>query len=392
VSQAIPAPPTAFSQLFPQPTGQNGYEDIVVAGDLIQNNTLLAAAEQPNATLAHMRAALADPACRRALALMRRGLTKPMQSPRTRIDFITAFPDLALLRNLARLIKIEQYVFLSEGRTTAAIQCLRDALRLGEAVRGETIISGLTALLTESILLYPLCIRKEQWTEADCKRLLQISQNYLAQTDGGRAALEGERRSTLAGMERLLADFESSESEYRFGEGGKEGETGLLKQEWVTLKQDAAAREKFAAELRRRINNKFDEAIAANPLSLTPVAVQSPDRTLMGTLSGVLLPELRLVRRRYVNRMIQFQLLGVHAGIQRFRWQHNRLPASLNEINLKELVGDPFSGELLQYRLTGSDTYSLSSIGPVHAPTEGEIRDDKRRDPIFLPPLSVVSR
>jgi hypothetical protein len=315
-----------------------------------------------------------------------------MQSPRTRIDFITTFPDLVLLRDLARLIKIEQYVFLAEGRTTAAIQCLRDALRLGEAVRGETIVSGLTSLSIESLPLYPLCVRKEQWTEADCKRLLEISLNYLAQPDRGIAALEGERRSVLAGVARLLSDLEKSESSNLVDEPGEGAEAEALKQEWVTLQQNVTERDRFTAELRQRINSKFDEAIAANPQVYAPAVVQTPDRTLMGMFSNIFLPDLRLVHRRYSNRKTQFQLLGVHASIQRFRWQHNRLPASLSEMQLKELGIDPFSGEQLQYRLTSPDTYTLSSIGPIHEAAEGESRDENRRDPIYLPPLSAVTR
>ena len=50
-----------FQQLFPEPTGANGYEEIVMAGDLVRGSQTMAAAEEPGATLAAKRRALGDP-------------------------------------------------------------------------------------------------------------------------------------------------------------------------------------------------------------------------------------------------------------------------------------------------------------------------------------------
>ena len=60
--------PPAFPHLFPQPTGANGYEEWVQAGDLIRDNTLLADAMNADATLTFKRKVLADPAVQQPTA------------------------------------------------------------------------------------------------------------------------------------------------------------------------------------------------------------------------------------------------------------------------------------------------------------------------------------
>ena len=56
------------------PTGINGYEDWVRAGDLIQNNKLAEAVEEDGATLTFKRRALNDPQIQQALAPAAAGL------------------------------------------------------------------------------------------------------------------------------------------------------------------------------------------------------------------------------------------------------------------------------------------------------------------------------
>src|SRR5579871_6835274 len=111
-----PPQPPLLQRLFPQPTGLNGYEDFVMAADLIRDNKAFdEATDGNNTTLAVRRRALADPACARALALLREGLKKPIASPRTQMDETTVLPELTWFRALGRLLMVEQYVLLADG-------------------------------------------------------------------------------------------------------------------------------------------------------------------------------------------------------------------------------------------------------------------------------------
>src|SRR5258708_3705013 len=75
-------PPSLLSQLFPKLTGMNGYEELVMAADLVRDNKALEPAQQDGASLAIMRYCLADKDIRSALQLLHEGLDKPVVSPR----------------------------------------------------------------------------------------------------------------------------------------------------------------------------------------------------------------------------------------------------------------------------------------------------------------------
>ncbi|MBC7804810.1 MAG: hypothetical protein H7145_01545, partial [Akkermansiaceae bacterium] len=81
-----------------------------------------------------------------------------------------------------------------------------------------------------------------------------------------------------------------------------------------------------------------------------------------------------------VESRVRFQLLGVHAAIRRFRWANNRLPKTLDEMELApQLVTDPFTTKPLLYKPgnTGSD-YELASAGGLMPGEDGE-PDARRR-------------
>ena len=135
--------------LFPMPTGTNGYEDLVLAGELARTSKALESATRPSATLTAKRAAVADPAVRKSLALLRAGLEKPIHAPRSPSGDST-FEAFSLLRTLGRLISIEIYVSLADGRIGDSVTALRDGLRLGYSVQKDMIIGGMVGAAIDS--------------------------------------------------------------------------------------------------------------------------------------------------------------------------------------------------------------------------------------------------
>ena len=72
----------------------------------------------------------------------------------------------------------------------------------------------------------------------------------------------------------------------------------------------------------------------------------------------------------------------VHAAVRSYRWEYGRLPPDLNAVNVGELARDLFTGELLQYEVSGS-RYRLASAGPEI--TGDDPRAGERR-PVTLVP------
>ena len=72
-----------------------------------------------------------------------------------------------------------------------------------------------------------------------------------------------------------------------------------------------------------------------------------------------------------LNKYTQFEamlhLLGTHASIMKYKWNHNALPGSLKDLQTDrlyapEILSDPFTGKPLIYKLIGKQ-YDLSSAG-----------------------------
>lgn len=407
-----PAPPpvpdkpeAVFPKLFPQPTGDNGYEEIVQAGDLAWASRLVLTATSADTTLRQKRDALADPKVSRALGLLKRGLAKPIRSPRAAFTPGTLFPDFASLRGLARLLGVYQYVALADGRTADAIGALRDGLLLAQTVKGEVLIGGLVGAAIESIVLTRLARHLDQMTARDCDRLVALAREYLAAPDAAIAALETERGFETSALDALRKDASSLKFGEFFGdatdaEDDEDASTEPLNQQWETLvKNDPAAPERIADAAEAKINAYYDALIAAQrllPFQRTGNRAEPPpppgnqpdapfEEQMALRLVSLLLPIVSRATDRFTQVRVQVQLLGVHGAVRRFRWERDKLPDALADLRLPpELAVDPYSGQPLVYQKTGDTIYALSSAGPPERDEAGNVVPGKRT-PILLP-------
>ena len=392
-------PEAVFPKLFPQPTGDNGYEEIVQAGDLVRASTLAQAVISAGATstLRQKRNALADPKVSRALGLLKRGLAKPIRSPRATLTATTLFPDFASLRGLTRLLGVYQYVALADGRTSEAVGALRDGLRLAQTVKGEVLIGGLVGVAIEAIVLTRLTRHLDQMTARDCDRLVALAREYLAAPDAAINALESERRFQLAGIESLrngLAALKSGD----FADLEEEGAPPdpLDAQIETLFKNDSGAPDRIADAAIARINTYFDTLItdarlapyqrtaAAEPPEQAPPGATTEERMVF-RLTGLTLPVLSTATTKFTHIRVQVQLLGVHGAVRRFRWERDKLPDALGDLRLPpELATDPYTGTPLVYQKTSETAYALSSAGPPERDENGTVIPGKRM-PILLP-------
>jgi hypothetical protein len=381
---AAPPEPSIFSQLFPQPTGNNGYEELVLAGQLTRHNEALDALMAGSGTLNDKRNALAQPDIARALALIREGLRKPILSPRAGlpIDEETRYPDMMLMRQLARLLKIKQYVLLADGRTGEAIDCLRDGLRIGYLVQADSLLSGLVGIAVDAILLDATARHLEQMSVGDCDRLLKLVHEWLEAPSPAESVLTAERDMAL----RLLQKRRSDPTSLR----------ALLKENTAADDPDASAIRTFLADNPSATEGLIDQTMALVQAQYAQLIaslrqpywerqetrLKDPD-SLSSRLYHVITADMGQVTERYARDRVNVQLLGLQTALRRFRWEYERLPASLSELNDDRLTIDPFTGKPFVYRRNG-DTYELSSAGPYDRgdqehPPSGE------RVPISLP-------
>ena len=71
-----------------------------------------------------------------------------------------------------------------------------------------------------------------------------------------------------------------------------------------------------------------------------------------------------------LQQRTRYRLLLIHSKVEQYRWEHGKLPASLEELKDLKTMYDPLSGENFVYELKenksklGYDLYSKGSKNP----------------------------
>ncbi|MBC7807309.1 MAG: hypothetical protein H7145_14310 [Akkermansiaceae bacterium] len=381
-----------FPRLFPEPTGTNGFEEILRAGERIadaeRNRTIIRAPypspRQNTNTLSVKRAYLADPASRAALSLLRQGLRKPIQiAP---IVASPAYYEMSLpMLPLSRLLGFRVHVGFADGDGAAVVSEVLGFLRFADGFKPVSVVSGSIGGSLERNVLTPLIRVHDGWSARDCDRLLAFAETRANAPDPALAALTAERESARAAWERSMAKpeeleelFESADTENT----GDEETERVTKAEMFAerLRADSGVRARVWGEMADAIKVHYDRvtALLADPTKRifldTPAEEKSRFHEITLLLRGSMVIDAHLAVRQAVENRLNNQLLATHAAIRRHRWENDRLPKTLDELKLgANIVTDPFTAKPLLYEPdpTGSN-YKLASAGALLPGTDGK--------------------
>ena len=363
----------------------NGFPDLMAAAESLQKSKLFPKTLEADATLTLKRRVMQDPPVRRALSLLRQGLAKPVNLPRSDPSLVN-FPQLAKFRSLARLLMVEQYVLLADGKVSAAVSSLRDGLRMGYLLMDDTLISGLVGVAVEAISLNMIARNMQQLSARDCEQVFALVLERLNAPDPLLRVMQGERdfqRRMLRETLRQAMQPPRSES----AEEPVEREELQMREILHQLRQNPAAMVSFEKEVDDLMMARFDLLFAElkKPLWERKEIQQELPDTSAGRLVGILMQVTGSPRttESLTRGQVNVQLLGVHAAICRYRWEHNRLPDSLQALRLGSLAIDPFTGQPLVYKRLDERSYELYSAGPMVYNEQGQ--PSGRPDPIHLP-------
>jgi hypothetical protein len=378
-----------FRRAIKNPTGRNGYEEFLAAGDALRSSHLFDQAQLASpCPLALKRRVFRDPPVIRALALLRRGLGKPVFLPHEEADVTPPFPDYAVFRQLARLIMMQQQVAFAEGRILEAIELMHTVLALGRAVQVGEIISGLVGIAVAAIGTAVVAAQLGQLAAQECEALLHVCLEDLAQPDLLPEVVEGERRSEKP-LFRWMLDSTVRHPAEPPSPDDDPAERALdqdLRQALAT----EASRAALEAAINRRIDDLSDRCLAEAvrpPWERRPVTMPT-DNSVAGRLVAPFVKTFGqtfgAVRDKYAEAEARVRLLACHAAIRRYLWEHDRLPANLADLGLGDIALDPFTGQPLQYRVSGR-TYEVASAGPVVDADDPRAVDGRR-------PVDVVPK
>ena len=362
------AKPPVFPTLFPNPTNNNGYEEWVQAADLIRDNANVEALDiQPYPTLTLRRRALADPAVVQALILLRAGLNKPVFSPRTTMDENTALPEIASFRHLARLLYAEIYVQFADGRVDAAIGSLRVGLAFGHHVQTDNLISGLVGVAINSIVLKGFSAHLDQLSVYHCEDVRRIVEDFLRVESPAARLLTLEKGYTLQLLEARRSDADGLMALIKAGAGdasnGEDANVTAVKDYLTAHPSEVNA---LIDDAQNRVNALFEQTLLNLRLPLAQRKPLARDNTDFpgASLFRVFTTDPQRIMNAYTTDQARLRMLGVHALIHRYRWEHNALPDALAQLHAANLVKDAFTGSEIVYKRDG-DRYTLTSQGPL---------------------------
>ena len=378
-AQDLPDPPRppAFARLFPQPTGVNGYEEWVQAGDLIRNNALIDAGREPGATLTFKRHLLADANVMQALRLLRVGLNKPILTPHTLQDESSAFSELAAFRKLAALLAIEEYVRFAGGNGDGAIDSLYDGLRFGCLIQGHYSNTGLTGIVITANVLSEFSQHLDQLSAYQCRRVQRHVEEWLTWPSPAAAIIYNQRQDTLQRLEKQRGKPDALLELVTASSAGGE-EDPAISPLLYSLASQPNQPKVIGAMIDRAefLINDYYDAVLANrklPAEKRVPAQLRKENSLGSRVAAAITGDIEHQTKAYDHLEAQMRLLGVHAAIRGFQWEYDHLPNALAELHLGRLGLDPFTGDPLFYQRTGK-SYDLYSAGPTGraAPKEGK--------------------
>ncbi len=356
-----------FQRLFQNPTNNNGYEEFVLAADLIKNIDEIDLLMQPGASLDFKRHVLAIPACEKALNLVRNGLAKQVRSPHTSIDQNTVFPELSLFRKIARLLATEQYVDFADGRGDAAVESLRTGLTFGYRIQYDTFIAGLVGIAVSSITTREFASHFDQLSIYQCDDVVAFARQLLAADTPAVALIEKEKSTSILMLDKcrnqpqaLLDLFAGSISSF------SPNDTASFDSLKSRLSTQPASLNLIIADAQSKVSALYDLAAASVKLPLSQRAPLTMDgsNTPVAAVVRLVTADPQKILDKYTIDQVRVRLLAVHALIRRFQWDHGTLPGSLTELHAEDIIIDPFTGNTITYKRDG-DRYTLSSAGPL---------------------------
>ena len=377
INQNKPQFEAIFPQLFSRYTGSNGYEDLVLAGDLIRSSP--AQGHQENiVTLTQKRLVVQDEKISRAIQMVHEAVQKPIINPRDlgKIDENTTFKEFSLFRNMARVMAMKEYVLLSDGYVSSAIDIMFDGLKLANGTQKGTLIAGLVGIAIDAIMLQPIAKHFDQLSVRNCDQILGAVRQALEWDSGALQMFNVEQALNLKNVEAMRDKAKLDEFlKTSFDKPNQPSAEELLENAENQPLRDQAARSQEA------LNSLIDGAIALSKKQYAlaranlelpyfkRAKITEPDPN--SSLAALLYSKSYFKMTNAMNKYTQFEamlhLLGTHASIMKYKWNHDALPGSLKDLQTDrlyapEILSDPFTGKPLIYKLIGKQ-YDLSSAG-----------------------------
>lgn len=403
-----------YHWLFPYPTGQNAYEDYVLACGLLmgprfgvfqdwspkQYEHLLEQEKEAAAPVAAEQAALANalkPMAEekirkqlilalvnktqldvwrietqefgKALTYVQNGNLKPLIDPRSDIGPTTLFPELSGFKNVSRFVGNVAHVDFADGRSDDAITALADVMTQNQRINDSTLISALVSIACQSISFAALDRSRFAWSYSNAKRIEAFADQLLSQPSPMPRVLEREFQMSMSAMKDLYKKPLSPDAVVGvLGDSDRVDQSvkSMANLKGADLDRMVATYSSLLAARYKTMASRFtgDEArwIEPDEEPPPPPTGQTPE-AIAEQLISIMQPAFTPTSNALARHRTQVRLLRLHARIMEYRWTNEHLPARLSDVARPDELIDPFSKKPFQYEPNVTGGYRLYSLG-----------------------------
>ena len=348
--------PSLLKQLFPNPTGNNGWEVICdvadkLTGDLLKFDELTWANK---ANISSVSRYFTDNRARNVVRLLLDTERMPFVSPRTSVNLETLFPDLSAFRKVIRFVSIAMFHAAGTGRSRDCARLVNVGMRIAIAPAPDVLIGTLVSIACQSIILRQVVSLAPLIDADDLDAIAKVLNQGVASRAVYGAAFQSEYRffiSTVGKLETSNLDLASPDDDDK----RLYDELAGNKARFDAAKSDALdyARAELADVLRCIENPMRYDAKVREP--------QNQDSRL---ITNILLPVSMPSLGRVLALLTEVRMTGLYCSAWAYRKRTLSWPARLDEAASRDLCKEVVSDKaLVLEKSPGFDAIRIRSEG-----------------------------
>ena len=321
--------PSLLKQLFPIPTGHNGWEVVCdvadkLTGDLLKFDELTRANK---ANISSVSRYFADNRARNVVRLLLDTERMPFVSPRTSVNLETLFPDLAAFRKVVRFVSIAMFHTAGTGRSRECARLVNVGMRIAIAPAPDVLIGTLVSIACQSIILRQIVSLAPLLDADDLDAIAKVLHQGVTSRAGYAAAFQSEYRffiSTVGKLETSNLDLAGPDEDAK----RQYDELAGNKARFDAAKSDALdyARAELADVLR----------CIENPMRYD-AKIREPQNQDSGLITNILLPVSMPSLGRVLALLTEARMTALYCSAWAYRKRTLTWPARLDEFAPKDL-------------------------------------------------------
>jgi hypothetical protein len=305
-------------------------------------------------------------------------------------------------------------VLFSEGRVEEALSDARDQVRMARAIQQHSIYGWNTGRELEEAVYFLLAERLNQLSARDCdwvrqwieeleRSRLPVHTAHDREYQSAFARLMDISRRGMTQVETLLCEMPpdleldgkglSLEEKKEYEEYANQTRGDVIRRRSLLRDLGPNAIHLITLRTRAQLNKNYHQGqyLLQVPYGKRPPFDNVEDTKKEETLDD-LIEEMTTTLAyeisywdadAHLTAQARMRLLGCHAAVRRYLWEHAKLPASLKQLKLGALARDPFSGQEFVYKVEKGE-YTIESIGPFEEDDAGKQSVQRSKITLFL--------